>query len=141
MEELLEKFKEYLKRNNLKFTPSRELVLKEVFATRDHFNVDELYEKLCKKGLNISRATVYRTMPILVETKVIQRSLGSFNKNYYEYTYGHTHHDHLICTKCGRIIEFSEERIEKLQMGICKKYDFEPVEHRLSIKGLCIKCR
>lgn len=147
------KFTDYLKFKELKFTPQRQLILEEVFSIHSHFDVDQLYEKLRKKDKYLSRATIYRTLPLLVKSKLIKETLHCQGKTgrkssilapgkvSYEHIFGHDHHDHLLCIKCGKIIEFKEEKIEKLQDSVCKKYDFKPVEHRLGIRGYCRKCQ
>jgi len=131
------KFKTYLKSKKLKFTPEREAILKKVFSLHEHFDVEKLYEKLDKR---ISRATIYRTLSLLVKSKLVEELFRCQDKISYEYIFGHKHHDHMLCIKCGKIIEFREEKIEKLQEAVCKKYGFTPVEHRLSIRGYCKEC-
>ena len=135
-----EKFNSYLKSKGLKFTPERKIILQEVFSLRKHFNADQLFEKLHKKNKQISRATVYRTLPLLVESGLIIETLRCQGKVSYEQIFGHKHHGHLVCIKCGRIIEFRDERIERLQEEVCKKHNFKPVEHRLGIRGYCSEC-
>jgi Fur family ferric uptake transcriptional regulator len=135
-----ERFKNYLKRRGLKFTPERQIILKGVFSIHYHFDVDKLYEILRKQGKTISRATIYRTLPLLVESGLVKEYFHCQGKTSYEHVFGHDHHDHLFCIKCGKIIEFKEKRIERLQDEICKKYEFKSLEHRLSIKGYCKKC-
>jgi len=136
-----EKFIDYLKRKGLKFTPERKRILKEVFSLHKHFDVDELYDQLRKKKQYLSRASIYRTIPLLIESGLIQETFRCKEKINYEYILGHKHHDHLLCIKCGEVIEFSEEKIEKLQEAVCKKYGYKLVEHRLGIKGYCKKCQ
>jgi len=135
-----EKFKNFLKSKGLKFTPERKTILEGVFSLHKHFDTEELYEKLRKQGKHLSRATIYRTLPLLVESDLIRETLRCQERVSYEHTFGHTHHDHLLCIGCGKIIEFKEEKIERLQEAICKKYGFKTVEHRLGIKGYCRKC-
>lgn len=135
-----DRFRDYLKKKALKFTPERKLILKEVFSFHKHFNVEELFSRLRKKNKAISRATIYRTLPLLIESGLIREALRCRDRVYYEHVFGHPHHDHLVCIECGKIIEFKNEKLEKLQDGICKKYGFEPIEHRLGIKGYCRRC-
>ncbi len=136
------KYKNYLHSKGQKFTPERQIILKEVLALAHHFDVDELYERLRRKGHRVSRATIYRTLPSLVENKIIKEAVRcQDNITKYEYIFGHDHHDHIVCIKCGKIYEFKNEQIEKLQEITCKGYKFKPVEHRLGIRGYCQKCR
>jgi len=137
----VEKFRAYLKRKGLKFTPEREAILETLLSLHGHFGVEELHEILRGRGEKISRATIYRTLPLLVESRLIQETLRCTGDTKYERIYGHEHHDHLVCIGCGKIIEFFDERIENLQEEVCRRYEFEPVEHRLGIRGYCRECR
>jgi Fur family ferric uptake transcriptional regulator len=132
-----DKFGEYLKSKELKFTPKRRAILKEIFSFRGHFNVDQLYERL---GRQISRATIYRTLSLLVKSGLIEEIFRCLDKTSYEHIFGYPHHDHMLCIKCGKVIEFREDKIEKLQKAVCERYNFKSVEHRLVIKGYCREC-
>jgi Fur family ferric uptake transcriptional regulator len=103
--------------------------------------VERLYEKLRRKGKRLSRATIYRNLPLLRGSGLIKDVLARQKQSSYEHIFGHDHHDHLLCIKCGRLIEFSEEKIERLQETICKRYGFTSVEHTLAIKGYCKRCK
>ncbi|MEA3431825.1 MAG: Fur family transcriptional regulator [candidate division WOR-3 bacterium] len=132
-----DKFGEYLKSKGLKFTPERRAILKEIFSFHEHFNVDQLYERL---GRRISRATIYRTLSLLIESKLIEEIFRCQDRTSYEHIFGHPHHDHMLCIKCGKVIEFREDKIEKLQKAVCERHNFKSVEHRLVIKGYCEEC-
>ena len=95
------KFRAYLKNKGLKFTPEREEILETVFSIHKHFDVEELYDILRGRSKNISRATIYRTLPLLIESHLIQETLHCTGNTKYEHVYGHEHHDHLVCIKCG----------------------------------------
>ncbi|RKY29980.1 MAG: transcriptional repressor [Candidatus Omnitrophota bacterium] len=136
-----DRFRDHLKKKGLKFTSERKLILKEVFSSHKHFDVEELFGRLRKKDRAISRATIYRTLPLLIESGLIREALRCRDRFYYEHVFGHPHHDHLLCIGCGKVIEFRDERLEKLQNEVCKKYGFELIEHRLGIKGYCKKCQ
>ncbi len=141
MKNYTDKFKAQLTLKGLRFTPERRVILKEVFSSHKHFDTETLYEKLRQKGENISRATIYRTLPLLIDSGLVKETLHSKDKINYEHIFGHEHHDHMICMKCGRVIEFKDDRIEKLQDALCKKYSFQSREHRLGIKGYCRQCK
>ncbi|MDI6840595.1 MAG: Fur family transcriptional regulator [bacterium] len=134
-------FRKYLKQKELKFTPERRAILDEVFSLHDHFDVETIFTRLSQRAEHISRATIYRTLPLLVGSGLIKEVLRAQDRGYYEHTFGHKHHDHMVCLKCGKAIEFKDNRIEKLQDEVCKKYGFKPVEHRLGIRGYCKECR
>jgi len=135
-----ERFSGYLKEKKLKLTPERHIILDGIFSFHRHFDVEELYERLRKNGEKLSRATIYRAMPLFIESGFIKEILHCRGKASYEHVFGHEHHDHLLCIKCGRIIEFKDDKIEELQDKVCKRYGFKPVEHRLGIRGYCKRC-
>ncbi|MCD6423802.1 MAG: transcriptional repressor [Elusimicrobia bacterium] len=141
MEKVVLIFKDYLRKRGLKFTPEREVVLREVFSLHKHFDAEQLYQNLYKRKKKISRASVYRTLPLLVRAGLITETLRCQGRTSYEHIFGHGHHDHMLCIGCGKVIEFRSEKIEKLQKEICRKYGFKPVEHRLGIKGYCRECQ
>jgi Fur family ferric uptake transcriptional regulator len=139
---LLEKFQALLKENALKFTKQRELVLKFLYENKGHFTPEDIYTLLKEQypDVNIGIATVYRTLTLL-ETSQIASSI-SFGVQGKKYELGlKKHHDHLICTKCGTIIEFFDETIEKKQEEIAKKFNFKMTDHTMKITGLCEKCQ
>ena len=135
-----QKFEEFLKSKELKYTSERELILKAILSFHKHFNVEDLFERLRKQGNDVSRATIYRTIPLLLQSGFIAEALHCQDKTSYENIFDEKHHDHLVCINCGKIIEFYNEKIEKLQSEVCKKYNFKSLEHRLGIKGYCEDC-
>ena len=141
-ERLLERFKTLLKENGLKFTKQRELVLKCLYENEGHFTPDELYSLLKRDypEITIGIATVYRTLALLEESGIATSiSFGTQGKRY---EFGlKKHHDHLICTECGKIIEFFDETIEKRQEEIARTFNFEMHDHTMKIVGLCEACR
>jgi len=139
---LLEKFQTLLKENQLKFTKQRELVLKFLYENNGHFTPEDIYTLLKQQypDINIGIATVYRTLTLL-ETSQIASSI-SFGAQGKKYELGlKKHHDHLICTKCGQIIEFVDEMIEERQEEIAKKFNFQMSDHTMKIVGLCENCQ
>lgn len=136
-----EKLTEYLKSKGLKITAQRELVLREILSSHNHFEVDGLFVRLYAKSANISRATVYRTLNLLVQGGFLQEVISRERHSHYENIVGHRHHDHLACLDCGKVIEFRNAGIENLQDEVCKKHDFEPYGHRLEISGFCRSCQ
>ena len=135
------RFEEFLREQKLKLTPQRARIFDRAFETHDHFTAETLYEWLKKEeGPSVSRATVYRTLTLLVEGEF----LGSFESGrgelLYEHVMGHRHHDHLVCSDCGRIEEFFDERIERIQEEICERFGFELVDHDHRLVGRCKAC-
>jgi len=135
-------FHEFLKSRDLKSTAQRDLIVKEIFSKpHHHFSAEELLEKARKKDSTISRATVYRTLSLLLESKLLDElDIGKGHK-YYEPMFGVSHHDHLICLKCEKIVEFESPEIEALQDKIVKKNGFEQVSHSHKIFGYCPTCQ
>jgi len=139
---LLEKFKQILKSNTLKFTKQRELILKFLYENDGHFTPEDIYMMLKKAypQINIGIATVYRTLTLLEESDIV--SSISFGVQGKKYELGlKKHHDHLICTSCGEIIEFFDETIESQQEKIAKEFNFQMTDHTMKIVGLCEKCQ
>ena len=134
-------FRDFLRKKKLKFTPERRQILTVVFSLHGHFDVDSLYEVLRRQDRRISRATIYRTLPLLIKSGLVRETMRCQGRISYEHVFGHQHHDHLLCVKCGKVIEFHSDRLENLQNRICQKYKFKPLEHRLGIRGYCQKCR
>ncbi len=131
----------YLARSGLRWTSQRRLVLEEVLRRFRHFDAEELYENLHAAGKGISRATVYRALGHLKDAGLVKEVLQRRGRASYEAVYGQEHHDHMLCTECGKVIEFRDERIEELQRKICRRYGFAAQEHRLGIRGVCRECR
>lgn len=134
-------FRNYLGRKGLKLTKERISVLKEVFSFHDHFEPEHLYLRIKDSGLKASRASVYRTLSLLVESGLVERVTRTDKGNVYEHTFGHKHHDHMICDLCGEIIEFYSEKLERLQDEICRINSFAGISHILEIRGRCKKCK
>ena len=134
-------FSDYLEQKQLKYTPERKVILREVFSLHNHFEADELYFKLRKKGSHrISRATVYRTLPLLEESGLIRRVVFIDKHTHYEHVYGSMHHEHLICLSCGDVIEFYKKSLEDTLEDVARENKFNSVAHKLEITGYCRNC-
>ncbi len=134
-------FRNFLGGKGLKLTKERTAVLNEVYSFDGHFEPEYLYSRIKDSGSKASRASVYRTLSLLVECGLVKKVTRTEKGNIYEHTYGHTHHDHMICDICGDIIEFFSEKLENLQDEICEKNSFVGSSHALEIRGRCKKCR
>jgi Fur family ferric uptake transcriptional regulator len=102
--------------------------------------VEELHRIVREKHPNIGFVTVYRTLKLLVEAQLCDEIYFDDGIARYEHKYNHKHHDHLMCTQCGEVVEVIEPEIEKLQDKLFKKYGFVPQAHRLELYGICPKC-
>jgi len=138
VKELKARWAEYLSENRLNTTQQRELIVEQFFKCHDHISIDELLAKARKRNKKIGYATVYRTLKLLVDSGVAtQRQFGDGQSRF---EVAGEHHDHLICTKCGLIMEFEDEEIEKLQDRIAKRLGgFSVTRHRHELYGLCPK--
>lgn len=141
---LLEKekniYKNYIIKNSIRESKQREKILEIFLLTEGHSTIYELFENVKKEYKEIGIATIYRAMKIFCDAGLAEEvDVGDGNKRY-EHKYNHKHHDHLICIHCGKIIEFSNDNIEKLQNDICNKIEFKPITHSLQIRGICKEC-
>jgi len=134
-------FDGYLKTKKLNLTRERRLIMDEVFSRDGHLEADEVYFRLRKGNKDVSRATVYRTLGLLVDSGLVRKVYLGEDHIHYEHNFGHTHHDHLVCLKCGKVIEFSDKNIEKLQSSVCQENGFKELSHTVQIFGYCKGCR
>lgn len=134
-------FQALLEERGLKFTFERQFIFEEVSRLKNHFDADSLYARFKQKGLRISRDTVYRTIPLLLESGIIQKSVGEGKREFYEPTGTKGHHDHMMCLRCGNFIEFKCDEIEALQEKVCGKYGFELKFHDHRLFGICRDCQ
>ena len=133
----LTNFSNFLKKRNLKITDQRLLVAEKVFELGTHFTVDSLADALKDRKGEISRATIYRIVSLMVESgQLTEHNFGQSVK-YYEYIPPRAHHDHLVCVDCGRIEEFVVPEIEKIQLEIANNNHFELEDHSLNLYGKC----
>lgn len=135
------RFEGFLRSKKLKLTGERMAILHAIFTRKSHFDAETLHAGLRSKGGDISRATVYRTLDLLVQCGLVRKnSLGSSHANY-EAARDNEHHDHLICLNCNKVIEFYRPDLETLQDQICSENDFRSMHHSLQIFGLCRDCQ
>lgn len=139
---LLENFKFLLKENGLKFTLQREQILKTLYNSQEHLSPELLHTKIqeAMPSLNIGIATVYRTLALLEESDLVTSLLLGKQGKKYELA-DKEHHDHMICTNCGKIIEFIDDEIEERQRKIAKKHQFLMTSHSMQIYGICKECQ
>jgi len=133
-------FRDFIKSKDLRYTPEREIIVKEVFANRAHFTIDELYSRTRKTHKKLAKSSIYRTLPLLVKSGLVKEVLYENGEFRYERVYGYEHHDHMKCLGCGKIMEFREKKIERFQDKVCKKYGFLMRDHKLEIRGYCKAC-
>lgn len=140
-EQLLTDFKALLKKNNLKFTIQREVILETLYNSDEHLTPESLHHLIQEKfpDLKTGIATVYRTLSLLEDSSMVTSlSFGAQGKKYE--LGAKEHHDHLICTECGSITEFVDEEIEQRQHAIADELGFEMKDHSMQIYGICKNC-
>jgi Fur family transcriptional regulator, ferric uptake regulator len=133
-----QKFMEFLVRKNLRITAQRQAIIDTVFNTDKHFTAEQLLEWSRTRDKSVSRATVYRTLPLLTESGLVREM--DFGKDYkfYDPNYAdHPNHNHIICQDCERIVEFESDKIAKLEDEISHKLGFSVKSQRLEITGTC----
>ena len=139
--EEIDVLEEYISVNNLKITKQRRTVLKIFLESKDHVSVEELYNEVLKTEPKIGLATVYRTLALLTKSGLaLEMDFGDGQKRY-ESSYKSVHHDHMVCTECGKILEFNHPLIEKYQEEVAKQKNFKITSHKLDLFGLCQDCK
>ena len=138
---LLEVFRRYLREHSLPITHQREAVARIVFFSDDHPSVSDVERRLQRGNVNIGKATVYRTLDLLVKAGVVREHDFGEGFKRYEALAAQSHHEHLICIECGKVVEFSSERIERMKVLIADEYGFRHHHHRLEIYGVCSDCQ
>lgn len=130
-------------RADLKLTKPREKIVEDILATKtgEHFTADQLWHRLRKRHKRVSKATVYRTLNLLAGKKMVEEHDFGKGEKFYERMVERPHHDHLICVQCGRIIEFENPQIERLQEKVAKQEGFQIAYHSHKLFGACARCR
>ena len=139
--EEIDVLEEYISVNNLKITKQRRTVLKIFLESKNHVSVEELYNTVLKTEPKIGLATVYRTLALLTKSGLaLEMDFGDGQKRY-ESSYRSVHHDHMVCTECGKILEFNHPLIEKYQEEVAMQKNFKITSHKLDLFGLCQDCK
>ncbi|MGH7197576.1 MAG: Fur family transcriptional regulator [Candidatus Omnitrophota bacterium] len=140
IKEAEETFTKFLEKKELKLTSQRRTILHEAIQAKGHLSADDLLDFSKKADPTISKATVYRTLALLKEGGVLEEQDFGGGHKVYERAQGRKHHDHFVCVKCGKIIEFENDQIERLQDSEAKKCQFKVVYHSLKLFGFCKNC-
>lgn len=137
-----QKFMEFLDGRNLRLTSQRQAIIDTVFNTEEHFTAEQLLEWSRERDRSVSRATVYRTLPLLTESGLVREM--DFGKDYkfYDPNYAdHPNHNHIICQDCERIVEFESDKISKIEDEISHRLGFEVKSQRLQITARCAEMK
>ncbi|HVG29212.1 MAG TPA: transcriptional repressor [Pyrinomonadaceae bacterium] len=141
MSEEQEVFLRHIQRAGLKRTAQRDLILEVFLRTEEHLSSEDLYRLVQREDPAIGQTTVYRTLKLLTDAGLAREVRFGDGRTRYEHNYKHPHHDHMICTQCGKTIEFFSADLEKLQDKIAAKHKFEITHHTLRMFGYCADCR
>ena len=135
-------FRRYLKQQGLPITQQREVVADVVFASREHLSVEDIEARLKDRGERIGKATIYRTMEILVRSGLVEdHDFGDGFKRYEHLFGGQPVHQHLVCDNCRKVTEFRSRDLQRLQDEVSREHGFAPSRHRMEIHGLCGDCQ
>jgi Fur family transcriptional regulator, ferric uptake regulator len=141
MTEEQEIFLEHLRRQGLKRTEQRDLILDVFLRTEGHVTGEDLYSLVRRQDPSVGQTTVYRTLRLLTDAGLAREARFGDGRVHYEHHYKHQHHDHMICSECGRVIEFYSPELEAIQDAMAAKHKFELTSHLLRMIGVCAECR
>lgn len=134
------KFSEFLKKKGLRITPQRMLILKVFLGTEEHVSMEELFLKVRQQDGSIGQVTIYRTLKLLCSAGLA--SAVNFEEGLVRYEpHGRHHHDHLVCERCGRKVEFVDHEIEARQKKLCRDLGFQLTNHHMVLYGICAECQ
>ncbi|MFA4905273.1 MAG: transcriptional repressor [Candidatus Margulisiibacteriota bacterium] len=133
-------FIKYLKDRGFKKTPQRQIILDKFLEMKGHVSADELFRALRRKYPHLGQSTVFRSIKLLQDAKIASEVNFTGKRRRFEPEHIKGHHDHLVCVNCGKTAEVLDQRIEKLQDDLVRRYRFTPLRHRLEIFGICRKC-
>ena len=140
-DDVIDAFRAYLREHNLPITAQRLAIADIILGSGDHLSAEDIMIELGARGASVGTATVYRTLEVLLRSGlVVERDFGEGFKRF-EAAHGIPHHEHLLCTICGRVTEFRDERLERMTMLIAEQYGYTRQGHRLVITGICSACR
>jgi Fur family ferric uptake transcriptional regulator len=137
-----ERFEEFLQARGKRITRQRQVIVDHVARRHQHFDAEQLLGDLRQtpEGARASRPTVYRTLAEMVDAGLL-RKMELDGRAVYEHDYGYPQHDHLYCSGCQKLIEFSSEELVRIRDAVAARHHFRPQGHRLIVTGLCLDCR
>lgn len=133
-------FQTYLRTRGQKMTGARETVLEAFMSLERHVTAEDIYSAARRLDTGIGQATVFRTIRLLEDAGIAREARPGDGARCWEHAYRHRHHDHLVCLRCGAVVEFHDAAVERAQNAIYRRYGFTPANHTLELKGYCPDC-
>ena len=139
LEQAIDVFRRFLRSKDLKITRQREILLRRIFEGSEHFSAESLEDRV--KGDGISKATIYRTLQLLLEAELIAEASIEDDRRFYEHIFGRQPHDHIVCIDCRKVFEFDGSALAEIENRIAAELGFVPVMRRLRLEATCTAMR
>ena len=137
-----QKLDDFIRRKGLRRTSQRDSIVRAVFSKDEHFTAEELFERVRRTDADTSRATVYRTLGLLVEADLLREiDLGDNQTTYDPNFLGKPSHNHLVCIDCGKVVEFEDSHVEVLNDCVTRRLGFKPIRQSIKIEANCEQLR